>query len=139
MEIFHFLPTRQVNSQAYDIAANTPICVICIYNHFQLLISNIMDCRGEAQTVVMKRHVKTPREGYVSRNLNTQGRYRGAYQLHQICDKISLRKVWRYQRGNQKPYIDEAQTLQWPKENRTNNNPQNNTEKIKDWATWYPK
>ena len=25
MEIFHFLPTRQVNSQAYDIMANTPI------------------------------------------------------------------------------------------------------------------
>jgi hypothetical protein len=25
MEIFHFLPTRQVNSQAYDITANTPI------------------------------------------------------------------------------------------------------------------
>jgi hypothetical protein len=24
MEIFHFLPTRQVNSQAYDITANTP-------------------------------------------------------------------------------------------------------------------
>ena len=25
MESFHFLPTRQVNSQAYDITANTPI------------------------------------------------------------------------------------------------------------------
>jgi hypothetical protein len=25
MEIFHFLPTRQVNSHAYDITANTPI------------------------------------------------------------------------------------------------------------------
>ena len=25
MEIFHFLPTRQVNSQACDITANTPI------------------------------------------------------------------------------------------------------------------
>jgi hypothetical protein len=26
------------------------------------------------------------------------------------------RRVWRYQRGNQKPYIDEEQTTQWPKE-----------------------
>jgi hypothetical protein len=26
------------------------------------------------------------------------------------------RRVWRYQRGNQNPYIDEEQTTQWPKE-----------------------
>jgi len=25
-----------------------------------------------------------------------------------------LRRVWRYQRGNQKPYIEEEQTTQWP-------------------------
>jgi hypothetical protein len=25
-------------------------------------------------------------------------------------------RVWRYQRGNQKPYIEEKQTTQWPKE-----------------------
>jgi hypothetical protein len=29
---------------------------------------------------------------------------------------ISLRRVWRYQRGNQNPYIEEEQTTQWPKE-----------------------
>jgi hypothetical protein len=29
---------------------------------------------------------------------------------------ISLRCVWRYQRGNQNPYIEEEQTTQWPKE-----------------------
>jgi len=28
----------------------------------------------------------------------------------------NLRRVWRYQRGNQNPYIDEKQTTQWPKE-----------------------
>jgi len=27
-----------------------------------------------------------------------------------------LRRVWRYQRGNQNPYIEEEQTTQWPKE-----------------------
>jgi hypothetical protein len=27
----------------------------------------------------------------------------------------TLRRVWRYQRGNQNPYIEEEQTTQWPK------------------------
>jgi hypothetical protein len=27
-----------------------------------------------------------------------------------------LSSVWRYQRGNQNPYIEEEQTTQWPKE-----------------------
>jgi len=27
-----------------------------------------------------------------------------------------LRRVWRYQRGNQNQYIEEEQTTQWPKE-----------------------
>ena len=29
---------------------------------------------------------------------------------------ITVRRVWRYQRGNQNPYIEEDQTTQWPKE-----------------------
>ena len=36
------------------------------------------------------------------------------------------RRVWRYQRGNQKPYIDEEQTTQWPKER---------AQKDKQWST----
>jgi hypothetical protein len=28
----------------------------------------------------------------------------------------TVRRVWRYQRGNQNPYIEEGQTTQWPKE-----------------------
>ena len=31
---------------------------------------------------------------------------------------IGLRRVWRYQRGNQNPYIEEEQTTQWQKELR---------------------
>ena len=27
-----------------------------------------------------------------------------------------LRRVWRYQRGNQNPYIEEEQTTEWPTE-----------------------
>ena len=27
-----------------------------------------------------------------------------------------VRRAWRYQRGNQNPYIEEEQTIQWPKE-----------------------
>jgi len=29
---------------------------------------------------------------------------------------LLVRRVWRYQRGNQKPYIEEEQTTQWLKE-----------------------
>ena len=29
-----------------------------------------------------------------------------------------LRRVWRYQRGNQNPYIKEEQTTQWPKDTK---------------------
>jgi hypothetical protein len=29
---------------------------------------------------------------------------------------LFLRGVWKYQRGNQNPYIEEEQTTQWPKE-----------------------
>jgi hypothetical protein len=29
---------------------------------------------------------------------------------------LKLRRVWRYQRGNQNPYIEEEQTTQWLKE-----------------------
>jgi len=29
---------------------------------------------------------------------------------------MNIRRVCRYQRGNQNPYIEEEQTTQWPKE-----------------------
>ena len=32
------------------------------------------------------------------------------------CEQSLLRGIWRYQRGNQNPYIEEGQTTQWPKE-----------------------
>jgi hypothetical protein len=32
---------------------------------------------------------------------------------------IDGRRVLRYQRGNQKPYIEEEQTIQWPKTTST--------------------
>jgi hypothetical protein len=31
-------------------------------------------------------------------------------------EEFNIRKVWRYQRGNQNAYIEEQQTTQWPKE-----------------------
>jgi hypothetical protein len=34
-----------------------------------------------------------------------------------IIVTMMLRRVWRYQSGNQNPYIEEEQTTQWPKEN----------------------
>ena len=29
---------------------------------------------------------------------------------------LAIRRVWRYQMGNQNPYSEEEQTTQWPKE-----------------------
>jgi hypothetical protein len=45
-------------------------------------------------------------------------------QMKFICI-YALRRVWRYQRGNQNPYIEE-QTTQWPKEK---------VQKDKQWST----
>ena len=39
-----------------------------------------------------------------------------------------IRRVWRYQRGNQNPYIEEEQTTQWSKEK---------VQKDKQWSTKY--
>jgi hypothetical protein len=40
--------------------------------------------------------------------------------FHEYCTNIQLtRIVWRYQMGNQIPYIEEEQTTQWPKEKST--------------------
>ena len=37
--------------------------------------------------------------------------------IHYVyAECLYLRRVWRYQRGNQNPYIEEEQTTQWPKE-----------------------
>jgi hypothetical protein len=35
-----------------------------------------------------------------------------------LCNRhiSGIRRVWRYQRGNQNPYIEEEQTTQWPNE-----------------------
>ena len=31
-------------------------------------------------------------------------------------DMLAKRRVWRYERGSQNPYIEEEQTTQWPKD-----------------------
>ena len=41
-------------------------------------------------------------------------------------------KVWRYQSGNQKPYIEERRTIQWKKAKKTNNNIQSTIQKAID-------
>ena len=43
-----------------------------------------------------------------------------------ISDQHCVRRVWRYQRGNQNQYIEEEQTTQWPKEKE---------QKDKQWST----
>jgi hypothetical protein len=54
-------------------------------------------------------------------------------------DKQFARRVWRYQRGNQNPYIEE-QTTQWPKEKvqKDKQRSTKHTYKTKDWVTRTP-
>jgi len=52
------------------------------------------------------------------------------------CIYIYLsRRVWRYQRDNQNPYIEEEQTTQWPKEKiqKGKQRSTKHTHKTKDW------
>jgi hypothetical protein len=39
-----------------------------------------------------------------------------------ILETLGTRRVWRYQKGNQNPYIEEEQTTQWPNEKVQKNN-----------------
>jgi len=50
---------------------------------------------------------------------------------------LILQRVWRYQRGNQNPYIEEEQTTQWPKEKvqRDKQRPTKHTYTTKDRVT----
>jgi hypothetical protein len=50
------------------------------------------------------------------------------------------RRVWRYQRGNQNPYIEKEQTTQWPKEivQREKQRSTKHTYKTKDRVTRTP-
>ena len=47
------------------------------------------------------------------------GKPEKATNLSQVTNIISSN--WEYQQGNQKPLIKEGQTIQWPKDKRTNN------------------
>ena len=51
-----------------------------------------------------------------------------------------IKRVWRYQRGNQNPHIDEEQTTQWPKEKvqMDEQRPTKYTLKTKDRETRVP-
>jgi hypothetical protein len=51
-----------------------------------------------------------------------------------------VRRVWRYERGNQSPYIEEDQTTQWPKEKVQKDKQQStkHTHKTKDRVTRTP-
>jgi hypothetical protein len=53
---------------------------------------------------------------------------------------MSLRRVWRYHRGNQNPYIEEEQTTQWPTEKvqKDKQRSTKHTHKTKDRVTQTP-
>ena len=52
----------------------------------------------------------------------------GFYIMSRWNSGLCVRWVWKYQRGNQNPYIEEEQTTQWPKDRRTDNTMAKRTE-----------
>ena len=60
------------------------------------------------------------------------------YDLFRQIKLFIVRRVWRYQRGNQNLYIEEEQTTRWPRE-KVQKNKQRSTKhtyKTKDRVTW---
>jgi hypothetical protein len=59
-----------------------------------------------------------------------------------FCQRLynPLRRVWRYQRGNHNPSIEEGQTIQWQKEKLQKDKQRStkHTYKTKDRVTWDP-
>jgi hypothetical protein len=51
----------------------------------------------EQELLTLPEHISSPHNGQKKKDKRT-------------------RRVWRYQRGNQNPYIEEEQTTQWPNE-----------------------
>ena len=79
-------------------------------------------------------------------DLDTDSKSKMADQIQNInlndyCALLCFgRRVWRYQRGNHNPYIEEEQTIQWPKE-KVQKDRQRSTKhsyKIIDRVTWTP-
>jgi hypothetical protein len=62
------------------------------------------------------------------------------YHLSSEDKTIQLRRIWRYQRSNQNPYIEEEQTTQWPKEKVQNDKQRStkHTHKTNDRVTRTP-
>jgi len=51
----------------------------------------------------------------------------------------NVKRLWRYQRGNQNPYIEEEQTTQWPKKcTKDKQRSTKHTHKTKDRVTRTP-
>jgi hypothetical protein len=62
------------------------------------------------------------------------------YDFLQSCLSKLLRRVWRYQRGNHNPYIEDEYATQWPKEygQKDRQRSTKHTHKIKDRVTRTP-
>jgi hypothetical protein len=54
------------------------------------------------------------------------------YLIKDLLNMFLLRRVWRYQRSNQNPYIEEERTTQWSKEKGKIKRPIKHTHKAKD-------
>ena len=53
-------------------------------------------------------------------------KHRSKYKQHYFMNFDHVKKVWRYQRGNQKPKIEESQTIQSRKKRKKTQRENNN-------------
>ena len=64
----------------------------------------------------------------------------GAISGEETAYTSRARRVWKYQRGNQNPHMEEEQTTQWPKEKvqKDKQRSTKHTHKTKEWVTRTP-
>jgi hypothetical protein len=71
--------------------------------------------RHRTNDQVKRTSLKTGNELRSSGMLNSSCSTSGIRRFTVVTNRV-IRSAWRYQRGNQNPYIEEKQTTQWPNE-----------------------
>ena len=86
--------------------------------HDQSLIKVVTadDSRGKDVVLVLANFLKTRWTLDISNKVNLKKIYLVSKIITVFKERRLLRKVWRYQMGNQKPEIKEEQTIIWTKE-----------------------
>ena len=122
--------TTQTNNEILKVMMKKPQ-ILKQGNWLQNYLKNLIKTSVGLYIYIQYKHVSLLLDdnGYVINSCSLEQVYKGHFIIY------SVRRVWRYQRGNQNPYIAE-QTKQWPKDTKgvirihISQNRQNNGQKI---------